>query len=121
MSWETGNQKLDKKFKNINQEILDTEGFIDEKKAKILLYKFLKENPTVTVTIEGHTDSVGTEKSNQLLSERRANAVKDYLVANGISDDRLSAVGYGEARPIDDNKTRAGRTNNRRVEVKLND
>lgn len=46
MSWETGNQKLDKKFKNINQEILDTEGFIDEKKAKILLYKFLKENPS---------------------------------------------------------------------------
>lgn len=46
MSWETGNQKLHKKFKNINQEILDTSGFIDEKKAKILLYKFLKENPS---------------------------------------------------------------------------
>jgi hypothetical protein len=46
MSWETGNQKLNKKFKNINQEILDTKGFIDEKKAKILLYKFLKENPS---------------------------------------------------------------------------
>ncbi len=46
MSWETGGQKLNKKFKNINQEILDTKGFIDEKKAKILLYKFLKENPS---------------------------------------------------------------------------
>lgn len=46
MSWETGNQKLHKKYKNINQEILDTEGFIDERKAKILLYKFLKENPS---------------------------------------------------------------------------
>lgn len=46
MSWETGNQKLNKKFKNINQEILDTNGFIDERKAKILLYKFLKENPS---------------------------------------------------------------------------
>jgi len=46
MSWEAGNQKLNKKFKNINQEILDTKGFIDEKKAKILLYKFLKENPS---------------------------------------------------------------------------
>jgi len=80
-----------------------------------------KEYPKASFTIEGHTDSVGSEKSNQLLSERRANAVKDYLVANGISDDRLSAVGYGEAQPIDDNKTRAGRANNRRVEVKLND
>lgn len=46
MSWETGNQKLNKKFKHINQEILDTKGFIDERKAKILLYKFLKENPS---------------------------------------------------------------------------
>lgn len=46
MSWETGNQKLHKKFKNINQEILDTKGFIDERKAKVLLYKFLKENPS---------------------------------------------------------------------------
>jgi len=80
-----------------------------------------KEYPQASFTIEGHTDSVGSEKSNHLLSERRANAVKDYLVANGISDDRLSAVGYGEAQPIDNNKTRAGRANNRRVEVKLND
>ena len=48
MSWETGNQKLNKKFKHINQEILDTKGFIDEKKSKILLYKFLKENPSFT-------------------------------------------------------------------------
>jgi OOP family OmpA-OmpF porin len=80
-----------------------------------------KQYPRASFTIEGHTDSVGSEKSNQILSERRANAVRDYLIANGISDDRLSAVGYGEATPIDDNKTRAGRANNRRVEVKLNE
>ena len=79
-----------------------------------------KEYPKASFTIEGHTDSVGSATSNQLLSERRANAVHDYLVANGIADDRLNAIGYGEARPIDDNKTRAGRANNRRVEVKLN-
>lgn len=77
----------------------------------------LKEYPKADFSIEGHTDSQGAEKSNQLLSERRANAVKDYLVANGISAERLSATGFGEARPIDDNKTAAGRANNRRVEV----
>jgi len=79
-----------------------------------------KEYPESHFDIEGHTDSVGTDQSNQLLSERRANAVHDYLVANGINDDRLDAVGYGESRPIDTNDTRAGRQNNRRVEVTLN-
>jgi outer membrane protein OmpA-like peptidoglycan-associated protein len=78
-----------------------------------------KEYPEASFTIEGHTDSVGSSKSNQLLSERRANAVRDYLIANGIKADRLTAVGYGEDKPIDTNKTAAGRKNNRRVEVKL--
>ncbi len=78
-----------------------------------------KEYPKASFDIEGHTDSVGSEKSNQLLSERRAHAVRDYLIANGINADRLTAVGYGEAQPIDDNATAAGRKNNRRVEVKL--
>ena len=78
-----------------------------------------KEYPDADFHIEGHTDSVGSESSNQLLSERRANAVKDYLVANGINSDRLTAKGYGESNPIDSNKTRSGRQNNRRVEVKL--
>ena len=80
-----------------------------------------KEYPKANFIIEGHTDSTGSEGFNQKLSEKRANAVHDYLVANGISDDRLSTVGYGETRPIDDNKTRAGRSNNRRVDVILND
>ena len=78
-----------------------------------------KEYPNADFTIEGHTDSVGTSKSNQLLSERRANAVRDYLIANGINADRLTATGYGEDQPIDDNSTASGRKNNRRVEVKL--
>ncbi|HEX9827329.1 MAG TPA: OmpA family protein [Flavobacteriaceae bacterium] len=78
-----------------------------------------KEYPNADFTIEGHTDSVGTSKSNQLLSERRANAVRDYLIANGINADRLTATGYGEDQPIDDNNTATGRKNNRRVEVKL--
>ncbi|RZW57959.1 MAG: OmpA family protein [Flavobacteriaceae bacterium] len=78
-----------------------------------------KEYPNADFSIEGHTDSVGSSSSNKLLSERRANAVRDYLIANGINADRLTAVGLGEEYPIDNNKTRSGRKNNRRVEVKL--
>ena len=79
----------------------------------------LKEYPKADFSIEGHTDSDGSDKSNQLLSERRANAVKDYLIANGISNERLTSAGFGESNPIDTNKTSAGKANNRRVEVKL--
>jgi outer membrane protein OmpA-like peptidoglycan-associated protein len=78
-----------------------------------------KEYPNAKFSIEGHTDSVGAAKSNQLLSERRANAVRDYLIANGIAADRLTAQGFGEEKPIDSNNTKAGRANNRRVEVNL--
>lgn len=79
----------------------------------------LKEYPTAKFTVEGHTDSVGSDKLNQRLSDSRANSVKEYLVTNGIDAFRLSALGYGESRPIDSNKTRAGRANNRRVEINL--
>ncbi|MBR9847481.1 MAG: OmpA family protein [Algicola sp.] len=78
-----------------------------------------KEYPRASFSIEGHTDSDGAKSSNQILSERRANAVRDYLIANGIDADRLTAKGFGEEYPIDTNKTRAGKANNRRVEVKL--
>ena len=78
-----------------------------------------KEYPQADFSIDGHTDSVGSKTTNQLLSERRANAVRDYLIANGISAARLTANGYGEDYPIASNKTRNGRKNNRRVEVKL--
>ncbi|MGV6831891.1 MAG: OmpA family protein [bacterium] len=79
----------------------------------------LKEYPEANFSIDGHTDSVGSDTLNQKLSEARANAVMDYLVNNGISANRLRAKGYGEANPIDTNKTRSGRANNRRVEVTL--
>ena len=80
----------------------------------------LNEYPKANFTIEGHTDSTGSNATNQLLSEKRANAVMDYLVNNGISGARLTAVGYGEERPIAENNTRSGRAANRRVEVTLN-
>ena len=79
----------------------------------------LNKYSTATFTVEGHTDSTGGDKTNKKLSESRANAVKDFLVANGITTSRLSAVGHGEANPIDSNKTRKGRANNRRVEINL--
>jgi len=83
------------------------------------IIKILKEYPTAKFTVEGHTDSVGSEKLNQSLSEKRANSVRDFLVKEGIGADRLTAIGYGEAKPIASNNTRAGRTQNRRVEINL--
>ncbi|NRR91342.1 OmpA family protein [Winogradskyella undariae] len=78
-----------------------------------------KEYPKASFSLEGHTDSDGSKSSNQALSERRANAVRDYLIANGISADRLTAAGFGETTPIASNSTSAGKKENRRVEVKL--
>ena len=88
-----------------------------EKLAEII--KILNEYPTAKFTVEGHTDSVGSDKLNQRLSDSRANSVKNYLVENGVDQFRLSAIGYGESRPIATNNTRDGRAKNRRVEINL--
>ena len=79
----------------------------------------LKDYPETNFVVAGHTDSVGTDRSNQLLSERRASAVRDYLVSKGINPLRLTYVGYGESRPVDSNDTVSGRANNRRTEVNI--
>jgi OOP family OmpA-OmpF porin len=79
----------------------------------------LKEYPSAKFSIEGHTDNTGKAATNQKLSEERAAAVKGYLVQNGVAADRLTSSGYGQTKPIDSNKTKAGKANNRRVEVKL--
>jgi OOP family OmpA-OmpF porin len=77
---------------------------------------FLNAHPGSTAVVEGHTDSRGPDDYNQRLSERRATAVRDYLVSQfGVAPGRVSAVGYGEARPIATNATDAGRAQNRRV------
>lgn len=83
------------------------------------LVAFLNTNATTKIEIGGHTDNVGDKKSNQLLSENRAKAVYDYLIANKIAPDRLSYKGYGDSQPIDDNKTEKGRANNRRTEFTI--
>ena len=79
--------------------------------------KLMKDDPSLILDISGHTDDVGSEESNQTLSENRANAVKEYLVKQGIAENRLNATGYGEAKPVADNKTAAGRAKNRRTEM----
>jgi outer membrane protein OmpA-like peptidoglycan-associated protein len=79
----------------------------------------LKDSPNVNVRIEGHTDSVGDNHTNQVLSEKRAQSVRAYLIKQGIAAERLEAVGYGEDRPIEDNRTEEGRAANRRVEFHL--
>jgi outer membrane protein OmpA-like peptidoglycan-associated protein len=71
------------------------------------------------VIIEGHTDNVGKPAHNQDLSQNRAESVKSFLVSHGVQGDRLDAKGFGQDKPIDDNKTAAGRANNRRVEFRL--
>ena len=81
------------------------------------LVEGLKENPSVSVLVEGHTCSIGTEKYNQRLSERRANAVRDYMVSLGIGASRITTRGYGESKPIESNNTAEGRAKNRRVDI----
>jgi OOP family OmpA-OmpF porin len=79
---------------------------------------FMKTYPNTTAVIEGHTDNVDTAEYNQKLSEARANSVRQYLIDNfGIKASRLTAVGYGETKPIASNKTEEGRQKNRRVQA----
>lgn len=79
----------------------------------------LKRYPALKVEVAGHTDDRAADDYNQALSERRAKAVMDYFVAKGVSADNLSAKGYGEAQPVADNGSAAGRAQNRRVEMRI--
>jgi outer membrane protein OmpA-like peptidoglycan-associated protein len=81
----------------------------------------LKSRPKMTVTIVGYTDSDGNDAYNQKLSEARANAVMQYFLQKGISADRMKAIGKGKADPIADNKTDAGKAQNRRIEIEFTD
>ncbi len=78
--------------------------------------KVLKDRSAIHVRIEGHTDSRGGDRYNKQLSDRRAKSVRRYLIGQGIDADRMEAIGYGEERPIADNRTKSGRAMNRRVE-----
>jgi OmpA-OmpF porin, OOP family len=79
--------------------------------------KVMKDKPDLHVSVEGHTDSVGSDAYNQKLSERRAKAVRDYIVSQGINADRITTRGFGKSKPVASNDTAEGRAENRRVEI----
>jgi outer membrane protein OmpA-like peptidoglycan-associated protein len=83
------------------------------------LYEYLKMKPSVVIELSGHTDSVGSDEDNQILSDGRAKAVREWLIKKGIAKERITAVGFGETQPIDTNDTAAGRERNRRTEVRV--
>jgi OmpA-OmpF porin, OOP family len=79
--------------------------------------EILNAHPEANVEIEGYTDSIGTARYNQALSVRRAEAVKGYLVSQGISAGRITVRGFGESQPVADNRTAEGRAANRRAVI----
>jgi OOP family OmpA-OmpF porin len=83
------------------------------------IVKMMVDNPTFKLKIGGHTDNVGNDASNMTLSQNRADAVANYLIAHGVAPNRVTATGYGETSPVDTNKTKAGQARNRRVELDL--
>jgi OOP family OmpA-OmpF porin len=98
---------------DFNKATLKPEGMAKLDEAATVM----TENADLTVSVEGHTDSVGSDAYNQKLSERRAQAAVDYLVSKGVDASRLQAVGYGESKPATSNDTAEGRAQNRRVDL----
>ena len=90
--------------------------------AQILdrLVVFMNENKDKKVALSGHTDNIGTDAYNLKLSDRRWMSVRDYVAKKGVEGGRVSGQGFGESKPIADNKTAQGRAKNRRVEIKVN-
>ena len=83
------------------------------------LYEALKMKPTMVIEIAGHTDNVGNQVANQLLSEQRAVSVRAYLIRKGIEGSRIQAKGYGDSEPVAYNDSSEGRQQNRRTEVRI--
>lgn len=83
------------------------------------LLNFLQQNPQIRIEIQGHTDNVGSEEDNLSLSQARADAVRDYLIDRGMTEDRIEAKGYGESMPVSGNITDEDRARNRRTEFKI--
>ena len=103
----------------INDILFATNSYTLNSNTKFILRgfaRFLKENETITVAIQGHTDDVGDDTENLELSDQRAKAVKKYLASQGISDKRLSAKGFGESKPKVDNSSAFNRSKNRRTD-----
>ena len=105
---------------NMGDVLFDTGKFNLRSEAREALAKLsgiVLAHPGLNLEIEGHTDSTGSDDLNQKLSEDRAGAVRDYLVAQGLTDNSVTAQGFGTSMPVSDNGTASGRQQNRRVEI----
>ena len=105
---------------NMSDVLFDTGRYTLKTNTQISLAKvagILQAYPGLKLQVEGYTDSVGGDQSNQKLSENRADAVRDFLVTQGVQTDNISATGYGKAKPVADNATAQGRAQNRRVNL----
>jgi outer membrane protein OmpA-like peptidoglycan-associated protein len=108
---------------NMSDVLFDTGSYTLRPAAREKLAKvsgILLAYPGLKLQVEGHTDSVGTDEFNQRLSEQRAGVVRDYLAAQGVSADAITAAGFGKTRPVASNDTLEGRQQNRRVEIVVN-
>jgi outer membrane protein OmpA-like peptidoglycan-associated protein len=105
---------------NMSDVLFDTGRYTLKPNTQISLAKvagILQAYPGLKLQVEGYTDSVGSDQYNQKLSENRADAVRDFLVSQGVQTDNISATGYGKAKPVADNATAQGRAQNRRVNL----
>ncbi len=109
-------------LKNLEKQLFahDSAVIVDRYKPELNeLARFLHNNPTKTVVISGYTDSVGSDAYNLGLSDRRANAVKTYLIHQRVAGNRITAKGYGESNPVASNATKEGRQQNRRTIIDI--
>ena len=83
------------------------------------LIEYMKTKPRIHIELSGHTDNQGDPEANLLLSEERAKAVRAYIVSQGIDEHRIAVTGFGDMKPVADNRTEAGRAKNRRTEVRI--
>ena len=107
---------LEKVFFKTNKAVIKPESYdvLNQVAEVMVRFKYIKK-----IRVEGHTDDRGRDSYNLKLSQKRADAVREYLVNQGVEPERLESMGYGETVPIDDNKTKDGRANNRRVEFTI--
>lgn len=112
-------ETVDKAARNIYFETSSNKLKATSNQSLDVVAQMMKEDNTLYLDIEGHTDNVGTDAFNQQLSEKRANAVKAALIKRGVDESRMTAKGFGETQPIADNGTADGRAQNRRVDMKL--
>jgi len=112
-------EKINKAAKNIFFATGSSKLLAKSYKSLKEVAQLLKDSSTYKIDINGYTDITGSPEKNQVLSENRANSVKQFLISNGVDESRITATGHGINDPIADNKTAAGRAKNRRVEMKL--